>query len=817
MKTYNLIFTTKKELEEFFKKLPKKENLIQIFSGVLDKGKIKEVTDTIIDVYPNAKIIGTTTDGEIIDGKTTFKKIVISVSLFDKVKVKTLLLPKYKRSYLFGKEFAKKLVTKDSKVLIAFADAMSVNGEDFINGIESESEIIVSGGLAGDNARFKHTFVFDEANIIQNGAVGAVLEGDIIVNNELGFNWEGIGKSMKIEKAIKNRVYRIDGKTPVELYKHYFGEEFDNIAKIGIRFPLIVKRDKMYVARAVLKQFDDGSVLLAGNVNEGEEVRFGFADVSSILYKDEELFKKISGFDVESIFIYSCMARKRFLGGYIKNEIRPFSKVGSVSGFFTYGEFFSRTHNYFFNQTLTVLALSENERKVKIDYEYNRPKKFFTLKALTNLIKNTSQELNELNKNLEEILREKTKQIMRKSYEMEHMFYYDQLTDLPNKYLFEKDIEVYDVEGMVLVDIRHFFRFNDLYGESIGDLILKEIAKKLLTLVDNKNIKLYRWGADQFIFVGFEKRDFVSLGKKVLELLHEKLIVKIDKTSIPFDFEAVVSVVDKKYKNMKAKADLALNYAKRNNLNFIIYDKSLDMESSIRNEINTLKKVKRAIKEDRIIPVFQKIEKKDSVSYESLLRIRENNKLITPGEFLDVIRFSYYYFEVMKIMIEKTLSLFSKREEKVSLNFTYRDITNKNVVKCLIDQIKKHNMQNKVILEIVESEDLKDFQKVHEFIKRVRKEGVEIAIDDFGSGYSNFVYLTELKPDYIKIDGSLIKNIHKDHNSYIITKNILNFAKDMNCKTIAEYVENEEIYKKVKEMGFDGYQGNYIHKPQEEP
>lgn len=109
------------------------------------------------------------------------------------------------------------------------------------------------------------------------------------------------------------------------------------------------------------------------------------------------------------------------------------------------------------------------------------------------------------------------------------------------------------------------------------------------------------------------------------------------------------------------------------------------------------------------------------------------------------------------------------------------------------------------------------YQKITiEFIKRVKSKGCKIAIDDFGSGYSNFEYLVKLEADYIKIDGSLIKNIVTQKESFAVVSTIVNFAKQMEIKTIAEFVENEEIYKIIKNIGVDFSQGYYFTQPKKE-
>ncbi|TLT02684.1 EAL domain-containing protein [Aliarcobacter cibarius] len=111
---------------------------------------------------------------------------------------------------------------------------------------------------------------------------------------------------------------------------------------------------------------------------------------------------------------------------------------------------------------------------------------------------------------------------------------------------------------------------------------------------------------------------------------------------------------------------------------------------------------------------------------------------------------------------------------------------------------------------------MKDYDLVSEFIDNAKSKGCKIAIDDFGSGYSNFEYLVKLKADYIKIDGSLIKNINSQKESYIVVLTIVNFAKQMGIKTIAEFIENEEIYKTINDLGIDFSQGYYFSSPKKD-
>lgn len=755
----------KKTLQEELLKFKNRSILLQIFSGDLNKSKIIEIIKTIKSSLPNIKIIGSTTDGEIIDGKVTEKKIILSFSIFENTKIETKLFEKKENSFDLGQKIAYTLVKENTKALICFADGLNINGEELLNGINSVSSIIVAGGLAGDNGEFKETFVFTQEGFLSNGCAVATLNSDVLrVNNNFGFNWEGIGKIMTVTKADANRVYEIDNIKAAEIYRHYFGDVAKDVVKIGVEFPLIINKYGLKIARAVLAEYNDGSLLFAGNLNVGDKVQFGYGNVEAILKKDENLLNEMTSYDIESIFVYSCMARRRFLGKKIKYEIKPLKQFGKVAGFFTYGEFFTKQNNYvFFNQTMTLLVLSEKENKKNINIKFDfKQSSLRTLRALTNLIKATSDELIQLNKNLEEKVSEKTKELIEKNKKLEYVYYHDNLTNLPNKFKFEEDLNKKDAFGCVLIDIMKFSTLNDFYGEKIGDEVLKKFSGVLSKIAKKYNCKLYRMSGDQFIIVSFKDNSINDIIKnEIFERMETPITVEIDNNTISLELDVRIALVKEKYNDMKLKADLALNYAKRNNLDFVEYDNSLNLEEKLQKELKIIDMVKKAIEEDRIIPVFQKIKKENNDTYECLVRIKQENKLISPFVFLEIIKPTSYYYEITKIMIEKSFKIFQNKDEMISLNFSYKDIENEEIVNFLLQKINEYNMKGRVIIEILESENIRDFQKILKFINIIKDLGVQIAIDDFGSGYSNFIYLAEIKPDYIKIDGSLIKKLMK--------------------------------------------------------
>jgi EAL domain-containing protein (putative c-di-GMP-specific phosphodiesterase class I) len=251
-----------------------------------------------------------------------------------------------------------------------------------------------------------------------------------------------------------------------------------------------------------------------------------------------------------------------------------------------------------------------------------------------------------------------------------------------------------------------------------------------------------------------------------------------------------------------------------------IYDKRLGLEKIYEKNVLWTLKLKKALDNNKIVPFFQaiynmrtqKIEK-----YEVLVRlINEENIPISPYYFLDIAKRSKQYIKLTKTVVQKSFEYFQNKNYEFSVNLTIEDIINENVANYIIEKIKEYNIGSKVIFEIVESEGINNFEEANDFIDKVKSLGAKVAIDDFGSGYSNFNYLIKLKADFIKIDGSLINDIHINKNNKAIVETILDFAKKQKFKTIAEFVSSQEIYDEVKKLGFDFVQGYFIGEPKKE-
>lgn len=391
----------------------------------------------------------------------------------------------------------------------------------------------------------------------------------------------------------------------------------------------------------------------------------------------------------------------------------------------------------------------------------------------------------------------------------------DTLTGLGNRYKLLEDIKNSTSPSLALINIDNFSQINNLYGDDIGDEIIKEFAT---SIVNNKNeyCNAYHLHGDEYVIFNakISERRFIQHIYTLEKKIRNKSIV-IDNKQIIFNFTIAMSFEDSK--DILKTANMAMKRAKLEKKEFLIYEESHSFAKEYSNNMKWMKIIHEAIQNDKIIPVFQPIvnnKNKEFEKYESLVRLEYEGELISPYFFLDISKKTKHYTSITKIVIEKTFERFKDSSVEFSINLTIDDILNIEIKDFIIDMLEKYKIGSRVVFEIVESESIENFEEVISFIDIVKQYNVKIAIDDFGTGYSNFIYLMKLKADYIKIDGSMIKDIVGDENAQMVVSTIVDFAKKMNIKTIAEYVENQSIHDKIMELGIDYSQGYYFGKPQ---
>lgn len=414
-------------------------------------------------------------------------------------------------------------------------------------------------------------------------------------------------------------------------------------------------------------------------------------------------------------------------------------------------------------------------------------------------------------------IRHNITKIMKHQDELTNMLYVDTLTKLQNRNALLKDIEQGPELSCTLINIDNFSHINNLYGENFGNKVLIEFSHFLNNCIkDDLDSKLYRLSGDEFV-IASAQRDVHKVEKMAKELIIEnnETPIVIDEQHIALSITIGISLEENP--QLLTTANMAIIAARKEFTNMMTYSKELSLNDEYENNLRWIKEIKDAIEDDRITMFYQPIidnNGKGVKKFETLIRlIDKNGHIVTPYYFLEIAKKAKLYKQLTKIVIKKSFEAFKDNDYEFSINITIDDILDKDITKYIIDTLEKYQMSHRVIFEIVESESIENFVDVEKFIKLIKSYGCRISIDDFGTGYSNFEHLMRLQADFIKIDGSIIKEITTDKRSALITSVIVAFAKEMNIQTIGEYVETKEINDKLISLGVDKSQGYYFDEP----
>lgn len=396
-------------------------------------------------------------------------------------------------------------------------------------------------------------------------------------------------------------------------------------------------------------------------------------------------------------------------------------------------------------------------------------------------------------------------------------YFTDHLTNLPNVYQLRKDMQENEEAGLIIINIDNFQTINNFYGFIVGDLVIEEVGKYLKSRIEGHTV--YRLSGDEFAIILDNHMGFYEL-KDYMQQLCENLkniTIKYQKVRIHIDL-TLASCANRDAKDIFSKVSMALKYAKDTHIPFWIYEDKMDFENEYEKNIRLSSVVRDAVENFRMTPYYQAIIDNSSskiVKYECLARlVDENGKVLSPELFIPIAKKIKVYNILTKTIIEKSFATFRESEYEFSINLCIDDIMSSDIVDFIINKLRENpKVSSRVTFEILESDAILDFKKVEKFISEVKRCGGKIAIDNFGNGYSNFSELTRFDISYIKIDGTLIENIDVDKNAYIVVQTIVDFAKKLGIKTIAEHVLSSTVMQSVKELGVEYSQGFYIDEP----
>ena len=373
---------------------------------------------------------------------------------------------------------------------------------------------------------------------------------------------------------------------------------------------------------------------------------------------------------------------------------------------------------------------------------------------------------------------------------------------------------------VVLIKIEEFKYLNHSLTNKISKRLQRIFAEELFKNMPRKcNFsKVYLLDHGKFVFV--KKEHFpheINILQEEIKKFQKRVNQKKIKIGlIDYDLTIVTSLAYGE--NALENAHAGLRQLIKTKKSFIVANTLVEAEKNQAiKKLKTFKMLKKAIESYNIVSYFQPIinnKTKEVEKYESLVRlIDENENILAPYFFLDTAKEGKYYQKITSIVLKNSFDALYTTDMNISINLSALDIEQKDTRDEFLLLLQKHKAQtHRIVIELLEDENIHERQIIKNFMKAIREFGVQVAIDDFGTGLSNFSRVLHYQPDFIKIDGSLIKNIEHDDFSKNMVETIVMFSKKQNIKTIAEYVENENIFNILCEMGVDYSQGYYFGK-----
>lgn len=416
---------------------------------------------------------------------------------------------------------------------------------------------------------------------------------------------------------------------------------------------------------------------------------------------------------------------------------------------------------------------------------------------------------------------------------------HDQLTGLSNRRNFQHELDSMlaiadrykNQLALFYLDLDQFKVINDTHGHQAGDELLQHITRILKKEVRETDL-LSRIGGDEFTLVvpAATEEGIHNLANKLLQALKE-INYTINDQAHPISFSIGISLYPLHGKNQQqllANADLAMYHAKQTGRSrYHIFSPSFEYQAVLTEQLHWKKIIETAIKQDQFVLFYQPIldiKHKEISHYECLLRIELADKtILMPGDFIIQAEKIGIIDQIDRLVLKKAIEqhlAFQKiaNNARLAINLSGRSMSDENILPYIEELLNQEHVKPELIIfEITETSAVSNFLSAKSMIKKLKALGCKFALDDFGVGFSSFYYLKSLPVDYVKIDGSFVKQMDTSEEDRIFVKVLTEVSQAFGKKIIAEFVENQEILKLLEQQGVDYAQGYYVSKPIRDP
>ena len=427
--------------------------------------------------------------------------------------------------------------------------------------------------------------------------------------------------------------------------------------------------------------------------------------------------------------------------------------------------------------------------------------------------------------------------VARANKRIAHLANHDDLTGLHNRRSFEQHLQYTidnagrsdDAHGLLYIDLDRFKIVNDTCGHHAGDQLLIQLTQMMQQRLRRGDL-FARVGGDEFAIIaqGRSFPDIQSLAEDLRVIVSEFTFI-YEEQSFKVSLSVGVTPIDGQIQNMErvlADVDSACYVAKQSGRNRVHVTQDDDTEMvKYRSNLAGIQAIRKALADDRLSlfyqPVFEIEERSMRMAHcEILLRIRsENGELYSPARFIPIAEKYNIMTEVDQWVFTQVIEWLAEHQDKhviprLLVNLSGLSFTDDDFSSFIVERLSRGDIDpSHIAFEVSESATVNNFDKVQKFIERIRALGCELALDDFGAGFSSFAYLKKLSFDYLKIDGSLVRNIADDAVDRDMVAAINQIGHTVGARTIAEFVEDDAALQCLREMKVDFAQGYGLRMP----
>ncbi len=407
-------------------------------------------------------------------------------------------------------------------------------------------------------------------------------------------------------------------------------------------------------------------------------------------------------------------------------------------------------------------------------------------------------------------------ELMEKRDEVRLAFATDKLTSLGSRHkLIEDLLASTNDRCLILFDVVDFGGINNNLGTETADQILLHLSNQMMEFFAAEEYSLFRLHSDVFaVLTGANApAELEAIVEQFCLSLRQNTFVHTDSGTMSLNLVSGIACYEK---DLLSCADAALQHAKQSKTSVVIYNPEIAAHQG-RMRSYWINEVQQALLDQRLVPYYQPIvhiPSGETRRYEALMRmINMQGEIIPPGTFLPIMEQTSHYPEMTRAIFKQACMFFRYRKESFSVNIAVDDLLHRNTVDFIATTATNYSVTARLVLELVETENIHNYDVALKALAELKALGIKIAIDDFGSGFANFSYLSAFPADFVKIDGSLISKINEDEKTRNLVQMLTEYAHSEGIEVIAEFVSSAEILATVTQMGCDYAQGYHFGAP----